>query len=37
MPKYVRTKGFSKLGAFTDELAQALKADALRPKQDRPG
>jgi transposase len=34
-PKYVRVKGFSKLGAFTGELQQALKADALRPKQDR--
>ena len=35
VPKYVRAKGFSKLGAFTDELEQALKADALRPKKDR--
>ena len=34
-PKYIRAKGFSKLGAFTDELAQSLKADALRPKKDR--
>jgi transcriptional regulator with XRE-family HTH domain len=33
-PKYIRAKGFSKLGAFTDELAQSLKADALRPKKD---
>ena len=35
VPKYVRVKGFSKLGAFTGELEQALKADALRPKQNR--
>lgn len=35
VPKYVRAKGFNKLGAFTDELEQALKADALRPKKDR--
>jgi len=34
-PKYVRAKGFNKLGDFTDELALALKADALRPKSDR--
>lgn len=34
-PKYVRAKGYSKLGAFTDELELALKADALRPKKDR--
>ncbi len=34
-PKYARDKGFSKLEGFTDELEQALKADALRPKQDR--
>ena len=34
-PKYVRVKGFSKLGVFTDELEQALKADAKRNKQDR--
>ena len=34
-PKYARLKGFSKLGDFTDELELALKADALRPKQDR--
>jgi len=34
-PKYVRAKGFNKLGAFTDELEQSLKADALRPKKDR--
>ena len=35
VPKYVRTKGFSKLGIFADELEQALKADAKRNKQDR--
>ena len=35
VPKYVRLKGFSKLGDFTDALEQALKVDALRPKQDR--
>jgi transposase len=35
VPKYVRAKGFNKLGAFTAELEQALKADALRPKKDR--
>ena len=35
VPKYVRAKGFSKLGAFADELEQALKADAKRNKQDR--
>ncbi len=35
VPKYVRAKGFNKLGAFTDELEQALKADASRNKQDR--
>jgi transposase len=34
-PKYARGKGFSKLEDFTAELEQALKADALRPKQDR--
>jgi transposase len=34
-PKYVRAKGFSKLGEFTDELEPALKADSLRPKKDR--
>jgi len=34
-PKYARAKGFSKLGEFAHELEQALKADALRPKQDR--
>jgi len=34
-PKYVRAKGFNKLGDFTDELEQSLKADALRPKKDR--
>ena len=35
VPKYVRAKGFSKLGAFVDELEQSLKADAHRHKQDR--
>ena len=34
-PKYVRTKTFGKLAAFTDELEKSLKADALRPKHDR--
>ena len=34
-PKYIRAKTFGKLAAFTDELEQSLKADALRPKQDR--
>ena len=34
-PKYVRAKGFSKLGAFVQELEQALKADASRNKQGR--
>ena len=34
-PKYVRAKGFNKLGDFTDELELALKADALRQKNDR--
>ena len=35
VPKYVRAKGFSKLGVFADELEHALKADASRNKQDR--
>ena len=35
VPKYVRAKGFGKLGAFAEELEQALKADASRNKQDR--
>jgi transposase len=35
VPKYVRAKGFNKLGGFTHELEQSLKADALRPKKDR--
>ena len=35
VPKYVRAKGFSKLGVFAGELEQALKADASRNKQDR--
>ncbi|MFZ2738240.1 MAG: IS21 family transposase [Burkholderiaceae bacterium] len=34
-PKYARAKGFSKLGAFTQELEQALKVDALRLKKER--
>ena len=33
--KYVRAKGFGKLNAFTEELEQALKADASRHKKDR--
>ena len=35
VPKYVRGKGFSKLGVFADGLELALKADASRNKQDR--
>jgi transposase len=35
VPKYVRAKEFGKLGAFAEELEQALKADASRNKQDR--
>ena len=35
VPKYIRANKFGKLAAFTDELEQALKADALRAKQDR--
>ena len=35
VPTYVRAKRFGKLNAFTEELKLALKADALRPKQDR--
>ena len=35
VPSYSRAAGFSKLGGFTAELEQALKADALRPKQNR--
>ena len=34
-PKYVRTKKFGRLTAFTDELEQALNADAHRSKQDQ--
>ena len=34
-PKYARAKRFGKLAGFTDELRQALKADAGRNKQDR--
>jgi len=35
VPKYIRAKKFGKLAAFTQELEQALKADALRSKQGR--
>ena len=35
VPKYVRAKKFGKLAGFTDELEQALKADAHRKKQDQ--
>nr|WP_295785814.1 IS21 family transposase [Rhodoferax sp.] len=35
IPVYTRAAGFSKLSAFLEELEQALKADALRPKQSR--
>ena len=35
IPIYTRAAGFSKLGAFLEEMEQALKADALRPKQSR--
>ncbi len=35
VPQYIRAKTFGKLVVFTDELEQSLKADALRPKQDR--
>ena len=34
-PKNVRAKKFGKLAAFTDELEQALNADAHRSKQDQ--
>ena len=34
-PTYSRAAGFSKLGGFIADLEQSLKADALRPKQDR--
>ena len=34
-PTYSRTAGFSKLSGFIAELEQSLKADALRPKQNR--
>ena len=34
-PRYVRAEKFGKLTAFTDELEQALKADAHRHKQDQ--
>ena len=35
VPTYSRAAGFSKLGGFIAELEQALKADALRAKQNR--
>jgi transposase len=35
VPQYVRAKKFCKLAGFTDELDQALKADAHRKKQDQ--
>ena len=35
VPTYSRTAGFGKLGGFIAELEQALKADALRAKQNR--
>lgn len=35
IPKYVRSKGFGKLSAFTEELERALKADASRPPKER--
>ena len=34
VPTYSRAVGFGKLGEFTAELEQSLKADALRPKQN---
>jgi len=34
-PTYSRAAGFSKLSDFVGELEQSLKADALRPNQDR--
>jgi transposase len=34
-PTYSRAAGFSKVSDFVGELEQSLKADALRPKQDR--
>ena len=35
VPAYSRTAEFSKLSGFFAELEQPLKADALRPKQNR--
>ena len=35
MPTYSRPAGFGKLSGFIAELEQSLKADALRPKQNR--
>jgi len=35
VPRYVRVKGFSKLGDFTGELEECIKADALRSKKNR--
>ncbi|ABE47177.1 IS21 family transposase [Polaromonas sp. JS666] len=35
VPAYSRAAGFSKLSEFVAELEQSLKADALRPKQNR--
>ncbi len=35
VPTYSRAAGFSKLSGFMAELEQSLKADALRPKQNR--
>ena len=35
VPKYIRAKKFGKLAAFTQELEQALKADAQRHKRDQ--
>ena len=35
VPTYSRATGFSKLSGFIAELEQSLKADALRPKQNR--
>lgn len=35
IPKYVRAKNFGKLASFTDELEQALQAEAHRKKQDQ--
>ena len=35
VPTYSRAAGFSKLSGFIAELEQSLKADTLRPKQNR--